>query len=180
MVMAGYGFCVNFGVGSTLVTGLTSFTIGQPSCNLDVPAGKVVIPLWMNVYLQVSAGASNHVIFAISNILNGNGTSAAVSAGPTQLRTDRLISTGCTARQQYSGNGSVVAANQIELPGSAGYPFADATGAPIKQFQWAPPSQLGFPVLVGPASFQSYWFGASAPQGKGQLAYIEVPSNWIV
>lgn len=181
LVMAGYGFLANFGLGGTLVTGLTAFTIGQPSFNLDVPSGKVVIPLWANTYLQTSAGTVSQVIYAISNALQGNATSAAAAAGPTQMRTDRLIASSCTARQAYSANGAVVAANQIELPGSAGYPFADATGAPVKQFQWAPPSQIGFPVLVGPASFQSYWFSTTtAPTGKGQLAWLELPSNWIV
>ena len=180
MICAGYGFLANFGLGATLVTGLTAFTIGQPSMNLDVAAGKAVIPLWANVYLQTSAGTLSNVIFAISNVLNGNGTSTAASQGPTSMRTDRLVASTSVVRQQYSGNGAVLATNQVELPGHSGYPFADATGAPVKQFGWVPPSQ-GYPVLIGPASFQSYWFaGTTAPTGYGQLAWIEIPSNWIV
>lgn len=179
MVSAGFGFMVNYGVGSTPINGTTGFTIGLPMGNLDVPVGRAVIPIMANCYLQTSAGTLSNVIFAYSVVLMGNGTSTAAAQGPKNLRTDSAIASLCTARQAYSGAGAVVAANQAELL-SGGYPFADATAAPEKRWEWTLESKA-FPILIGPASFQIYAVSTTTtPTGKAQLKFLEVPSNYIV
>lgn len=179
MVAAGYGFTANFGLGATPINGTVGFTIGIPFGNVDCPAGRAIIPFYANIYLQTMAGTLSNVIVAASSALMGNGTSNAVAAGPKNMRSDSANGSLATCRQAYTAGGLVVAANQIELMGG-GYAFADATAGPEKRWEWNPAGR-GYPVLVGPASFQIYAVSSTtAPTGKAQVSWIEVPSNWIV
>jgi len=182
MAMEGRLFEANTGSGASPATFATSFSQLQPSFNLDVPAGTSVIPLPPHLYLQTSAGTLNSVKAASVNNYNGGaGTSAAMTIGPVSTRTDRQVASACKALQLYSGSMAALPANstQIELWHS-GYPFADATGNPIKEF-YPQIDCWPWPVLVGPAALQVYVFATTAaPTGYAQYSWIEVPSNRLV
>lgn len=176
--LEGVLFQADIGTLVTTIAGHAVIAQLQPEANIDVPAGTTAIVLPPNVYLETSAGTLTRIVAASLNQLMGRGTSSAATAGPTSVRSDRKRPSACDVRQVYSGNGNAITApvSQIEHWRS-GYPFADATGAPVKRFQPLL-EEWQFPVLIGPASFQLY-FGSTttAPNGWAQLSWIELPSN---
>lgn len=178
--LEGNVFQANAGIGATVIAGHVGYSQLQPEANLDVPQGTSVIVLPPSLYLQTSPGTLTNVIAASLNQLMGAGTSSAPSAGPTSIRSDRKKATACTVRQAYSANGNALGSgvSQIEHIHS-GYPFADAAGGPVKEFP-LDSNRWGFPVLVGPASFQLYWYATTtAASGYGSLAWIEFGSERV-
>src|SRR5689334_5470783 len=86
LALEGRLFLASVGTLTTPVTFSIGLTALQPSVVVDVPAGTAIIPLYLNVHLEASAGTINEVVFLTSESAIGAGTSTAIT--PRSTRTD--------------------------------------------------------------------------------------------
>lgn len=170
--MEGRVFGCNFGKDTTPINwAKTAYDEDQPQAVLRVPSGIVVIPLFVGVTLEDSAGTDTEIILGFCQNDIGNGTSNAATIGPVQFHGANSRTSSAVPRQEYTANSSALT-NKVELLRRV-YPFADATTDPFKEFLW---SYLTHPVpdLKGPSSLILWIAGAvTAPQGFAQMVWSE-------
>jgi hypothetical protein len=178
MALEGRLFQAFTGSGTSPVTFALSYAANTPQFVVDVPTATSIIPVRIQVYLEASASANPTPILAVTGTSNvGAGTSTQVT--PLSTRTDHPVSSGCSVYTLYSVAGTAPA-NAVEF-WHTGYNFADATGNPIKFFEWTS-QQNGPPqIIVGPGTLAIYinGKGGTAPTGYARVSYIELPSSTL-
>lgn len=174
--MEGRVFAANFGKDTTPIDwAKTAYDEDQPQAVLRVPSSIVVVPLFVGVTLEDSAGTNTEMILGMSQNDIGNGTSTAATIGPVQLHGANNRTSNAVPRQEYTAN-STALTNKIELLRRV-YAFVDATTDPFKEFLW---SYLTHPVpiLKGPASLILWIDGTgTSAQGFAQMVWAEFDST---
>lgn len=173
LAMEGRLFSVSHGTITTPITFL-AYAVKRPVFALDVPAGTAVIPTKIEVYLEAAAGTVTEIVAGtVGNIL-GAGTSTALT--PVSTRTDRPVTTGCSAYGNYTAD-SAAFTNDVEF-WRTGTPIAAAAGVP-NLFTWKV-SDGNPQVLVG-ASGLYLFVAATTTQATGfvNVTFAELPASAI-
>lgn len=178
MAIAGYGHVASVGTATTPITFKTGFTAAQPEIAIDVPAGTTIVPLHILVSLEDSAGTDNEIVFETANNAVGAGTSTAITSRNLINGSNTGLPTGCSIYSAYSGNGTAPTST-VEFWRHV-YPFADATKDPVKSFEWS--FDRHAPVIVaGAGSLVGYVGGTTtAPAGYIKVAWIELPTAYLL
>lgn len=164
------------GTSTTPITFKTGFTAAQPELAVDIDSGYAIIPVSLQVYLETSAGTINEIVAQASlGTKVGAGTSTAIT--PRNANTGYSAPAGVTVYSAYSGNGTAPT-TPTEFYRS-GYPFADATGAPVKKFEWNP-ANFAPVVIKGPGALAVYVGGTTtAPAGYIKAGFVVLPTSLL-
>jgi len=177
MALEGRVFNVALAVPDTVQTGEDAYDPTHPSILLDVPDGSVFIPVHVDICYEDASSTDNYIIIGCEDICTYVSGGTAVSAC-NNLRTDNPYASAITAK--YTGDSQLTATD----PGvterilfSYVNAFLDATTSPPMQVIWEPKSP---PILVGPASFFAYCYGAAAPEFSFSIQWVELPKSAVV
>lgn len=180
MTIAGYGHTVSVGTATTPVTFDTGYTAAQPVLDIDVPSGWVIMPVYLLLSLETSAGTINEFSFVTGDNLVGAGTSTEVGATTILNNLNgghKGGATNCTVRHSYTANGTAPA-NTVEFWRGV-YAFADATTDPKKEWEWSVHTKAP-QIVVGQGCLAGYIQGVtSAPTGFLKVSWLEFPSNFL-
>ena len=176
-------FQASIGTATTPVSfAKTAYDADQPQLVIDVPVGKVIIPLELTVMLEDSAGTDTEVIWGCAGALSGAGTSTAVTPANLWIAPSggAAPASSCSAYRQYTGNSTDITAETdfIEFYREV-YAFADATTDPIKTFKWRA-MESPAPVINGAGSLV-LWVVATttAPAGFVRAKWWELDTNEV-
>lgn len=176
MAVEGYCYTANIGTLTTPIAGHVGIDDDQPEAVVDVPTGKTIIPVYISVYLEDSAGTDNEIVYATSRANVGAGTSTAGTA--LNMATDNPNNSSCSVYRSYTGNG-VATSSKVEFY-RGGYPFADATTDPQKRFEWSLKTHANSPVIVGLSALVLYWAATTtAPSGFATITWMEFATEWL-
>jgi len=176
LALEGRVFNASVGTATTPITFKTGYTTAQPELAVDVPSGTTIIPIYVGVYLEDSAGTDNEVVMLTSTTAVGAGMSTAIT--PKSSRTDNPIATNCSVYSAYSGNGTAPTVNAEFF--RAGYAFADANTQPPKLFEYDV-RRAPMQVVVGTGSLVVYVGGTTtAPAGFIKAVWAELPTATAV
>lgn len=178
MTLAGYGHVASVGTATTPITFKTGFTAAQPELALGVPSGTTIVPLHILVALEDSAGTDNEIVFQTADSTVTAGTSTAITPANAINGSLKGQASACTIYSAYSGNGTTPT-NTVEF-WRWGYAFADATGNPAKFAEWS--YRTHAPLLIaGVGSLVGYVGGTTtAPAGFIKVAYLELPTAYLL
>jgi len=178
MSLEGRVYNISHASPDTKMTGATAYDATHPGICVVAPAGTVMIPVFLNVTCEDMAGTDNHVTIVTDagDLYSSGGT--AVSA-VTNLRTD--APNGSAVVSKYCSD-SAITVTDPDTGETNLYTyvnaFADATTSPPVVVNWEPKCP---PILVGPATFLVYTYGASTACEFGfSFQYIELPSSRVV
>ena len=178
--MDGRVFIANVGTATTPIDlAKTAYDADQPQVVVDVPSGKTIVPLYLGVYLEDSAGTDTEIIWGISDCLVGAGTSTAVT--PVNMRTDNAYTTSCTVRSLYTANGTDVTGSSYKFAEfyRSGTPFADEADHLALQFEWSAQTHVA-PVIVGEGSLVMWADGTTtAPAGYVTVIWWEADTTQV-
>jgi len=168
LLSEGKVFGVNWGSQGSAITGVTTAAPLQPSGNLDIPAGTLVIPVYFNLTVTGMAGTVTNFRLRGGATLVGAGTSTAVT--PLNMNQNSTAVTTCTARQAYSANGAAQTVPQ-DLFSASGLAASNA----VSTFQW---TRVMPGVFKGPASINlDSQATTTAPTFYAQLVWIEFATS---
>ena len=176
MAMEGRVFNIALVTPDGTMTGEAAYDATHPSILMDIPEGVTFIPVHVDVCFEDAGGADNYIIIGAddANLYSAGGSGAGDSAC-NNLRTDNPYASAISAT--YTGDTQLT----ITDPGASerilySYvnQFKDAATSPPIQVIWEPKSP---PVLVGPASFFIYCYGASAPEFSYSIQWVELPKD---
>lgn len=170
-------FSANMGTVTTPLTFLIT-AANRPDAWIRVPASVVILPIKCNVVLESAAGTVTEIDVRIAQNDIGNGTSTAADIAPRSHRTDSGISSLCTARQLATGD-TTAETNPLSIYRRT-YARADEAGIDWRGIE-AGRALLGYPVLVGPATWEVF-IAATSTQATGYVVFTwaEVPSTDLV
>lgn len=179
LVFEGRVFGINAGTVTTPIAGHVAVDADQPEAAVRIPDGTVGIPLYLTATVETGSTTLGvgGLMFAVSNIDVGNGTSTA--ATPFNLRMDNLVATAATARTAYTGNGTdpLTAGNYIELDRQSFALDSDAvtSGFWIPRLTWSAQGNGLTPVVMDAGSILFYAEHANnAPSVYGTLVWAEL------
>ena len=153
--VAGKLFAANFGTLSTVIRLLGAGIVDRrPQAWIRVPLNTTIIPLLVEVEVELAGAAVFEMsVLQCSNDV-GNGTSAAASIGPVNLNTRLGSDAGqCAARQLASADVDVEV-NAVELQMQT-----YASGVDNVRFRYNPRDSGIVSVLHGPATLALYGGG---------------------
>lgn len=187
LVNEGKVWCFNAGVAATSVEAGGAYDADTEDMSLDVPVGITVLPLSIEVTIDVITDNEDIDMQALASR-----TLTAVSGGtagtPVNMRLDLDHKTRCTAYSSVTGNASTD-------PNTAGASFEfwrqrlELGAAPVAAqseegrlltFKWTAVGQGFAPVLVGAASLSLYIPKGTAAKFYGTIIYAELESTSIV
>lgn len=160
------------------VTGQTSFADTTPTFLLDVPTGKVVIPL--SVYLG-QAGTVGGGAISVHMALSSTATAYASGGTSERLFNARTDKTGTPSSALYSNptatTGRLI--NQVRS-WELGQDVSPAEGA-VQELIWTP-DKAGYPlILVGPCSLGIFTLaGTTGPTWNWSFAFAEFDDERFV
>lgn len=177
LALEGRMFVVNLGTATTPIDlAKTAYDADQPQLVVDVPVNTTIVPVYLEIYLEDSAGTNTEAVWSVSTGAIGAGTSTALT--PASSKVDGDISTTCSVYSVYTGNGTAPVAG-FEFA-RFGYPHADATTDPAKKFMWSLYQSSIVPVIVGTGALVLHADGTTtAPAGFVTAAWVEFPSNQV-
>lgn len=179
LVAAGYVYGATAGSATTPITALTTYAALRPEFVLrGADANICFIPMSMSVSFEVSTGTINEWSIMIGGGDPGNGTSSAATAGPLNLRTDKLGTTAkAVPRQHYTADETVFAnPGPLEIWRS-GQELATAAGAfAPNPLIWCPEVK---PMLMGLSGLNVFTESTTTAQ-QYFLTFIwaETPLTW--
>ena len=179
MTLAGYGHIVSVGTRTTVATFKTGYTAAQPELALDVPAGRVAVPTFIDLQLEDSAGTDNEVYAVTGDNSVGAGTSTEIVAS-TVLGAVNGSQKGDTmasrAYSLYSASGTAPT-NTVEF-WREGNAFVDAAANP-KVRPWSIKSAQ--PVIVVGLGCIAIYVGATGTASAGylKLGFLEFPTEFL-
>lgn len=144
----------------------------RPMLWVRVPLGTTIYPLYASVQVEAAA-AEMEIMLASMTVDCGNGTSSAADWGPSSLRTDAPVTSGCTCRQESTGD---VTAETGLLPLARMY-HDDAASITLAKSLWVWDPVVKMSVVVGAGTLALYIGGSGAPTVTAQLIWAEVPST---
>lgn len=170
-------FGANMGSVTTPLTFLIT-AANRPDGWIRVPSGTTIFPIAVHVALEDFAGTDTEIDVRFCQNDIGNGTSSAATVGPLSLRTDAPIGSSCLARQLATGD-TTTETNPMTL-WRATVSTASAAGNDAAAYNTVSRSAMGYPVLVGPATWEVF-VAATTTQATGYLVFqwAEKPSNSV-
>lgn len=163
-----------------VITGATSYAATTPTLLLEVPNGKVALPLW--VALQQSGSvAGGNISVAVSFDIISRYTSGGTAETIRSTRSDHPLTPGCTL---YSTGGSAIVAPAASR--AQGLFFQTimqdvalvATDIPLpfaNNGVWRPPAPL---YLVGPAALLVFTYAATTgPSWLWSVGWAEIDES---
>lgn len=184
LVLEGRVFAANFGTITTPIAGHTAVDADQPEGAVRVPDGTIGIPLYLTGTVETGSTTLGvgGVMFAVSNIDVGNGTSTAVT--PVNMRLDAPIAVASTVRSAYTGNGTdpLTAGNFIELDRQGFILDSDAatSGFVVPRLVWTV-GDSPFPVVADAGSILFYAEHANnAPSVYGAAIWAELSESAVL
>lgn len=157
---------------------VTTYDENQPTFSLTVPAGVTVIPLSLDITVEIQAGTFSHLVWSTTTNDIGVGTSTSLTI--SSMRRDAPHSAlGVTANAIYSGD-STTATGLIEVIRYVD-PFVFAAAGAPRNFNWDIKNSSVVPVLVGPASLQlNHAATGSDAEGYIKAIFTAFPSPDLV
>lgn len=177
LVFEGRVFSAHAGSVTTGIAGHASVDADQPEMAVRVPDGTEALPLFLKAETQsfeTTLGVHG-VMFAVSNIDVGNGTSTAVPE-VLNMRLDAPIAVASTVRHTYSANGTdpLTAGNFIELDREAGNYDSDPATSGIKGLSLVVSALLRpMPVIVDAGSILGYGEGGTTANFFFHMVWAE-------
>ena len=117
LVFEGKCFGIHVGSVTTPIAGHVAVDADQPEASVNIPDGTEAMPLFLTATCETGSTTLGvgGLMFAVSNILTGAGTST--TATPFNLRIDAPIATAASAYVAFTGNGTdpLTAGNFLEL-----------------------------------------------------------------
>lgn len=174
--MEGRIFVANMGTVTTPITFLVT-AANRPDAWIRVPANTAILPILVNVSLEAAAGTDTEIDVRAANNDIGNGTSSAADIGPLSTRNDGPVTSACTARQLATGDTTAETTPRSLYR----YEFSVAEGTSSDFHVDVPRSLMGYPCLVGPATWEVF-IAATSTQAIGYvvMTWAEIPSSMIV
>lgn len=168
-------FTAGFGSVATPLTFLATAAL-RPDAWLRVPSGTTILPLLAWAGLVTDAGTATNIDLRICDNDVGNGTSTAATTGPITNKTNSTNVTSAVVARHLATADVTTETNprtilRIAFPGATNL---GETGLRATR------ADMGFPVLVGPASLQMY-IAATTTQATGYagFSWAEVPSTFF-
>lgn len=151
LVLEGRVFHASFATQTTPIS-FTAYDQDRPDITVSCPDGAAIIPLYVKIELEDSAGTDTEAVFFITDVAVGAGTSTAITNGPHNMRSDISTRTSvATCVRTHTAN--ITLTNYRELDRWV-YAFADATAGPAKIIEYNPLALNGLaPVINGPGTF---------------------------
>jgi hypothetical protein len=177
MALEGRVFNVALAAPDGVMTGATAYDPTHPSILIDVPEGAVFIPVHVDICYEDASSTDNYIIIGCEDINTYVSGGTAISAC-NNLRTDNPYASAITSK--YCSDSAITATDPAvseRILFSYVNAFLDATTSPPMQVVWEPKSP---PVLVGPASFFAYCYGAAAPEFSFSIQWVELPKSAVV
>lgn len=172
-INAGYGYNFANLTPDTLCTGATSYVATTPAIILVIPTGTVMVPFYLNIALEDSAGTDNHITVGCDTADLYTSGGIAGSALNSLRTTGGGTSAVSTAK---NGDTAIVMVD----PGAGERTlddwvnaFADAVTEPPRVYIWEPERP---PALIGPATFYAYIYGSTAPEYQYVVQWVEIPT----
>lgn len=171
-------FSANMGTVTTPITFLVT-AANRPDAWVRVPSGTTIFPIALHLALEDFAGTDTELDVRIAQNDIGNGTSSGADVGPRTLRTDAPRTSNCVARQLATGD-TTAETNPLSVYRLT-VNTANAAGNDIAGSRSANRAMLGYPVLVGAATWEAF-VAATTTQATGfvVVTWGEVPSNTVV
>ena len=175
LALEGRMFHANMGTVTTPITFLVT-AANRPDAWVRVPSGTTILPVKVNVALEAFAGTATELDIRTAENDIGNGTSTAAAVGPQRAHTAGTITSNCTARQLATGD-TTAETSPISIYRRT-IPTADAAGNDLAGSILVTREEMGYPVLVGPATLELF-IAATTTQATGFVivTWAEVPSN---
>lgn len=161
--LEGRVFGANMGAVTTPITFLVT-AANRPDAWIRVPDGTMILPLSINIVLEDFAGTDTEMDVRIAQNDIGNGTSSAADIGPRSMRTDAPVSSNCVARQLATGD-TTAETNPMSIWRKT-VNTANAAGNDNAGSVWVSRYEMGYPVLVGPATWELF-VAATTTQAVG-------------
>lgn len=183
LVFEGRVFGMHAGSITTPIAGHAAIDADQPEASVFFADGTAAIPVSIRATMETGATtlAQGGMMCAVSNISVAAGTSTAVT--PFNLNmTSTGITTGGTAQQAYTGNGTdpLTAGNFMELARVSAVVDADAatSGIVLPSLNWNIGEAVAAPLIQDIGSILLYG-EAAANTLFGQLVWAELPETFF-
>lgn len=173
--MEGRIFVANMGTVTTPITFLAT-AANRPDAWIRVPSNTTILPILCNISLEAAAGTDTEIDIRVANNDIGNGTSTAADIGPLSTRNDGPVTSACTARQLATGDTTAETTPRSIYR----YEFSVAEGSGSDFHVDATRSLMGYPCLVGPATWEVF-VAATTTQAAGfvVMTWAEIPSSQV-
>ena len=176
-VAEGRVFVANRGTAGTPISfSKTAYDADQPQLWIDVPSGTTIIPIVLSVHLELAAGTITEMIWSVSDVVLGAGTSTAVT--PANARTQvsgTQPASACSVYRDATGN-TTAPANGFEFArfGDAFVQEADAEN----RFIWKASDEGWAPIIQGTGSLVLHVDAAgTAPSGFVTAVWWEMDTD---
>ena len=156
-------FSANMGSVTTPLTFLITLA-NRPDAWIRVPDGTMIIPLSVTVALEAYTGTNTEIDIRTAQNDIGNGTSSAATVGPQSNHTGAPYASNCVARQLATGD-TTAETNPLTVWRKT-IPTASAAGNDAAGSFTVTRELMGYPVLVGPATFEAF-IAATTTQATG-------------
>lgn len=179
----GRGFHVDIGAFSTPILGGgagTIIVIDEPEGCISVPTGTSIIPIRVDVTVQVPLLAEdaeqNDILCAVDIASANAGDGTATTETPINMRTRHTRASVCTCKSAFTG-ATTDPVLGMELIRSV------LTGdqQTVAGVMWTSHKLLFIPeyppILVGPCALYVYWGGTVAQSGFAQIEWLEYPTT---
>ena len=154
----------------------TAYDEDQPQFALLVPTGRTVIPLSLEVTVEIMAGTFSHFIWSTTTNNIGSGTSTALTITP--MRSDAPFSSGCTANSLYTAD-ATAATGLIEVKRWVD-PFVLEADV-LRTLEWNIRTSAAIPILVGPATLQFHTHATTSDaEGYLEAVWAEFDTHDVV
>lgn len=174
-INSGYGFNFANITPDTTITGTVNYAATTPCILLSIPTGYTMVPFYINISIEDSAGTDNHILVGCdASDLYSSGGSTAGSA----LNCLRTSGGGTSAATGYNGKTAIVMTDPTATERSLFHwcnAFADANTEPPRVVTWQPQYP---PVLIGPSTLYVYVYSAStAMEFEYSVQWVEFLST---
>lgn len=180
MAAAGRLMTATMGSVTTPLTFLAT-AANRPDAWVRVPAGTAIMPVYLNIALETSAGTATEIDSRVCANDSANGTSSAATVAPSSLRLgggDTLaVASNCTARQLATAD-TTAETTPISIYRKTFGPISDTT-TPGGADRGVDKYWDVAPLLIGAATWEVF-IAATTAQATGFviMQWIETPSNW--
>lgn len=184
--MEGRGFVVNNGTVTTPITfGAGTIATTAPDFDLSVPAGVLVIPVSIQVYMEAYGSSAQFECMAAAGGGGVIGASAVLT--PVSTRVDATVGTQCSARGPNTST-TYMTKNvnefwrdgaQFAITKTAGSATAAATDP--NKFEWRYTDDMLPPILYDPAAITRLNIFAKSQAGTGFMIvkFVELAGTSI-
>lgn len=186
LIARGYGWHVDVGAFSTPIQGGgagTVFDQDQPEFGISVPSGYTLIPLRIDVAVQVPISAAdsdeNEILLAVDRAAAWAGDGTVTAETPINMRTN--VTSGCPASCFSAATGNITnptlgyeLAHAVKIVDYVGTP-ANAMMNELKLLY----EPLNPPFIIGPACLYGYWGGTVANTGFANIDFLVIASSLI-